>query len=344
MSIPTRDELLERLHAWRASGGYDADFTVAEIRRAVAEELEALRRSVNGADRLARINARLAALRAEQLKPMPPPAVLGPNHADGCKGNLAYYSGDGYDRVRVCQCGAEDHEPARRETTEPNTAPPTTEDSQRRVAPSGSDLGGAVSREANLLSSNPLGGQRHASSGLAATSTEKPGAADVRRPSESTRGSESDSRATTGEQGASLPRASNSEPARCKVEPPPALSEPEILERAAEIMDRMGSREATPEELRSDAAKLRAASVPKPVDVFEAFAREWFDGEYVHGGPEERTAIEHAREWFGSTVAYVQTMAARPCVQPGKDCGFCDSCEARLDMAALRQRAQEASR
>lgn len=44
MTIPTRDELVERLHAWRASDGYDADFTVAEIRRAVAEELEELHR------------------------------------------------------------------------------------------------------------------------------------------------------------------------------------------------------------------------------------------------------------------------------------------------------------
>lgn len=195
MTIPTRDELIERVRAMTGTAdglparvsllldqeGRIADLLDSEIRRAVAEELETLRawscrpgaiettfeierrlrelrQSEIGSSKPTAVphgaqgdpatrqsadetraavglspGARLAALRAEQLKPMPPPAVLGPNHADGCKGSLAYYSGDGYDRVRVCQCGAEDHEPTRRETTEPNTAPPTTEDSQRRV-------------------------------------------------------------------------------------------------------------------------------------------------------------------------------------------------------------------
>lgn len=90
------------------------------------------------------------------------------------------------------------------------------------------------------------------------------------------------------------------------------------------------------EGLRGSAQELRAASAPKLVDVFERFNEK----EQIT----VRTWADSARDWFGSIVAYVQTMAARPCVQPGKDCGFCDSCEARLDVAELRRKAQEASR
>jgi hypothetical protein len=36
---------------------------------------------------------------------------LGPNHKDGCTGERSYLSGIGYNRVRVCECGAEDHAP-----------------------------------------------------------------------------------------------------------------------------------------------------------------------------------------------------------------------------------------
>lgn len=36
---------------------------------------------------------------------------LGPNHKDGCDGSIYRMSGEGYNRVRVCQCGAEDHDP-----------------------------------------------------------------------------------------------------------------------------------------------------------------------------------------------------------------------------------------
>lgn len=36
---------------------------------------------------------------------------IGPNHRDGCDGNDFRYSGEGYNRVRVCACGAEDHAP-----------------------------------------------------------------------------------------------------------------------------------------------------------------------------------------------------------------------------------------
>lgn len=35
----------------------------------------------------------------------------GPNHRDGCDGSNSYLSGEGYNRVRVCGCGAEDHAP-----------------------------------------------------------------------------------------------------------------------------------------------------------------------------------------------------------------------------------------
>lgn len=37
--------------------------------------------------------------------------TLGPNHKDGCTGTESLMSGNGYNRVRVCACGAEDHEP-----------------------------------------------------------------------------------------------------------------------------------------------------------------------------------------------------------------------------------------
>lgn len=36
---------------------------------------------------------------------------LGPNHRDGCIGEPYRYSGEGYNRVRICGCGAEDHAP-----------------------------------------------------------------------------------------------------------------------------------------------------------------------------------------------------------------------------------------
>lgn len=36
---------------------------------------------------------------------------LGLNHNDDCDGAHWRYSGEGYDRVRLCSCGAEDHDP-----------------------------------------------------------------------------------------------------------------------------------------------------------------------------------------------------------------------------------------
>jgi hypothetical protein len=38
-------------------------------------------------------------------------AKLGPNHKDGCTGEKWRHSGTGYNRIRVCECGAEDHDP-----------------------------------------------------------------------------------------------------------------------------------------------------------------------------------------------------------------------------------------
>ena len=37
--------------------------------------------------------------------------MIGPNHRDGCTGERWCYSGYGYNRVRLCVCGAEDHDP-----------------------------------------------------------------------------------------------------------------------------------------------------------------------------------------------------------------------------------------
>jgi hypothetical protein len=37
--------------------------------------------------------------------------MVGPNHQDGCDGSNFRYSGEGYNRVKVCKCGAEDHCP-----------------------------------------------------------------------------------------------------------------------------------------------------------------------------------------------------------------------------------------
>lgn len=37
--------------------------------------------------------------------------ALGPNHRPGCDGMRWTHSGEGYNRVRVCVCGAEDHDP-----------------------------------------------------------------------------------------------------------------------------------------------------------------------------------------------------------------------------------------
>lgn len=68
-------------------------------------------------------------------------------------------------------------------------------------------------------------------------------------------------------------------------------------------------------------------------DVFEAVARE-------HDADQEcspRNLAALLRERFNGAWSYTKTMAARPCVTPGKDCGWCDSCEARF---SLRARAE----
>jgi len=40
-----------------------------------------------------------------------PPTTKGMNHASDCPGAKWTHSGAGYNRVRVCECGAEDHAP-----------------------------------------------------------------------------------------------------------------------------------------------------------------------------------------------------------------------------------------
>lgn len=37
--------------------------------------------------------------------------LRGPNHQPWCNGIGSWFSGQGYNRVRVCPCGAEDHAP-----------------------------------------------------------------------------------------------------------------------------------------------------------------------------------------------------------------------------------------
>lgn len=36
---------------------------------------------------------------------------MGPNHKDGCDGLAYVFDGEGYNRVKLCECGAEDHAP-----------------------------------------------------------------------------------------------------------------------------------------------------------------------------------------------------------------------------------------
>lgn len=76
-------------------------------------------------DRIERLEEALATIRDGTLEPWTVEVAsralremgmtVGPNHKTGCTGTDFKYSGYGYDRVRVCACGAEDHdaEPAR---------------------------------------------------------------------------------------------------------------------------------------------------------------------------------------------------------------------------------------
>lgn len=55
---------------------------------------------------------RLACLKPAAAPPMQSERpVPGPNHKDGCDGQSWRYSGSGYNRVKLCACGAEDHAP-----------------------------------------------------------------------------------------------------------------------------------------------------------------------------------------------------------------------------------------
>lgn len=268
MTIPTRDELIERAHAAWMEGCPDvkrliseviADFALAEIRRAVAEELEALseKMRVTGDTRV--IDARLAALRQTEQPP-----------------------------------GSVDHP---------------------RPAPIGS---GKV--------------ERHAEPVEAAGSTPAPGATYT---------------GTTAGLSAEVPNGAGvSERTRLRDESPagnvaaPALSDADVLERAASLMalhgdPHMQARNAHVIAVEQVSKKLRAASAPKPVDVFERVAMDFLS---------RATVIDNARllapilkENFGPLVEALDHI--EKCSMPG-----IMRQTARYALSALRQRAQEASR
>lgn len=108
------------------------------------------------------------------------------------------------------------------------------------------------------------------------------------------------STATEAEQTDNGPEVSQETPRRLEgnlpersATPPARLSDAEALERAAKILDE--STRGLGGVVREVAAKLRAASAPKPVDVFEAFARDPvdYDAETLGG---------RARNWFSPLV------------------------------------------
>lgn len=47
------------------------------------------------------------------------------------------------------------------------------------------------------------------------------------------------------------------------------------------------------------------------------------------------SSLRASRRAEQAARAYVANIAARPCATPGKDCGWCDSCEARLTLAGM---------
>lgn len=118
----------------------------------------------------------------------------------------------------------------------------------------------------------------------------------------------------------------------------PALSDADVLERAAEILRSRPASGAYAAivngQLCDEAAKLRAASapvpVPKPVDVFERFEQAW--GNEFAGKGYGADLMGLARNWFGPLVDRVESRAKS---------GFAEDVAV---LSALRQRAQEASR
>lgn len=367
MSIPTRSELIERALASGvaiSTAQGRADFALAEGHRMVIDELEALRdmpgfKGLTSAAAIVErtrwcelLDARLSALRAGQLRSMSPPAVLGPHHADGCKGNLAYYSGEGYDRVRVCQCGAEDHAPALREQAEREQPPGNSSQSAPR-SDAHPKFDGASARavvgDGEVQVSTPAPGAyieltpQERQSGLDRVrwaellirqlpddhdgrnswllnfgGHDKPGA-ESQAPSAHLSGEISSERAEG--------RAASSP---C---PPPALSDADVLNEAVVIVRREfeldGSGRELLERIERYSAKLRA---PKPVDVFGEMARSHFGGLFDQRAQDLAAT---ARDWFA------------PLVEALGDIEGFDNSELMRDTAsdalsALRQRAEEA--
>jgi len=119
--------------------------------------------------------------------------------------------------------------------------------------------------------------------------------------------------------------------------PPPALSDADKLECAADVTDRL-QHGFVSNALREHARKLRAAPAPKPVDVFEAFAdASWSSDETTWG--------DDARNWFGPLVeALEKTIPSRCRDRHGMDQATADVIEADCEAALseLRRKAQEA--
>lgn len=257
MTIPTRDELIERATAfgiedvshlsWLDVRDKMADFALSEIRRAVAEELEALRHrfghptlhsSYERAAIVAVLDARLAALREH-----------------------------------------DDEEWACRSVQRSDAA------------------GGAC------VSLDEYAALRERESGYYETAGPGSGSVKVREDAAA-----------------------------------PALSDADVLERAASLMalhgdPHMQARNAHVIAVEEVARKLRAASAPKPVDVFEAFERD-----AIRRVSFARTWSEVARDWFGPLVDVVRSAAIWE--DDLEDLRRIAACA----LEALRQRAQEASR
>lgn len=119
--------------------------------------------------------------------------------------------------------------------------------------------------------------------------------------------------------------------------PPPALTDADALERVSKLLREDGISEASPGVLSKWAAVLRAASAPKPVDVFEAFWRSSISL------PFDANHISHARDWFGPLVAALENAADQECEdKPSLDnwtCSGCWPCEAKKIISELRRKS-----
>lgn len=109
--------------------------SVHYLRSALLDALEEqgrIRRNVDASGPIGEEARRIQAADAESLEDPDPDADapdLGPNHATDCNGEDWEYSGQGYNRVRVCACGAEDHAPE--DALPPTEAERATERAER---------------------------------------------------------------------------------------------------------------------------------------------------------------------------------------------------------------------